>query len=119
MVCWPNWNRNLQKVLFQELTASGVDPASEAAEESAANVAAAVEHELEGSLLLGLQDFRMALSSRVTALKGTQPTNVPDESEDKIKALEEDKETLQHRLDTLEAWSDVDTMLRYLLVQLF
>ena len=76
---------------------SGVDSPSEAAEESAAKVAA-VEHELEG-LLLGLQDFRTALSSRVTALEATQ-TNVPDELEAKVKALEEDKETLQHRLDT-------------------
>ena len=76
---------------------SGVDSPSEAAEESAAKVAA-VEHELEG-LLLGLQDFRTALSFRVTALEGTQ-TNVPDELEAKVKALEEDKETLQHRLDT-------------------
>ena len=84
---------------------SGVDSVTDAVEKSVAKVAA-VEVELE-QMLVGLQDFRTALSSRVTVLEGSQSA-IPIDLNDKVRALEEDKENLQLRLDTLEARLDVD-----------
>ena len=84
---------------------SGVDSVSAAVENSVAKVAA-MESELE-QMLVGLQDFRTAVASRVTALESSQRT-VPADLDGKIKSLEEDKENLQLRLDTLEARLDVD-----------
>jgi hypothetical protein len=84
---------------------SGLDTVMGSATDSVTRVVS-VEKELE-EILVGLQEFRASLSSRVSSLETLQQS-VPEDFELRIKSLEEDKETLQHRLDTIEARMDVD-----------
>jgi hypothetical protein len=85
---------------------SGCGSVHESVERALTKVVA-VENELEG-LLVGLGEFKNTLSTRMKAIEAGAQDETPSLLEDEFRVLKEEKESLQHRLDMLEARMDVD-----------